>query len=154
MGKSDPSDFSSFCVQACTSACSKSDYIFKQGAVTRPALGMQTAILPTALTGLQDLAFCLSSLQTGGLFMCLSTTCSPFAPLQFHLQPLLFLPKKIKNFCKSITAAILVRWAPDDHVCLSSLYLFSASSWFGSNLTAFSSGNKPCYLISNTPIAK
>lgn len=58
MGKSDPSDLSEFCVRACTSACSRSDYIFKQGAVTRPALGMQTAILETAPPGLQDPAFC------------------------------------------------------------------------------------------------
>lgn len=69
MGKSDPSDLSDFCVHACTSACSKSDYIFKQGAVTRPALGMQTALLETVPPGLQDLAFCLSSLQAGGLFI-------------------------------------------------------------------------------------
>jgi len=65
MGKWDLSDLPDFCVHACTSVCSKSDYIFKQGAVTRPALGMQTATQETAPPGLQDLAFCLSSLQAG-----------------------------------------------------------------------------------------
>ncbi|XP_061226612.1 uncharacterized protein LOC133221619 [Neopsephotus bourkii] len=63
MDKSDPSDLSNSCVHACTSACFEGDYIFKQGAVTRPALGMQTATLETAPPGPQDFTVCPSSLQ-------------------------------------------------------------------------------------------
>lgn len=56
------------CLYQCV--CSRSDYIFKQGAVTRPALAMQIAVLETASPGLQDLTFCLCSLQAGGSLIC------------------------------------------------------------------------------------
>ncbi|KAM9527040.1 uncharacterized protein ACIB01_015194 [Guaruba guarouba] len=61
--KSDPSDLSDSCMHACTSAYFEGDYILKQGAVTRPALGIQTATLETAPPGLQDFALCPNSLQ-------------------------------------------------------------------------------------------
>lgn len=57
------------------------------GAVTRPALGMQTATLETAPPGLQDFALCPSSLQAGGLFIQLVLSTPPSLPRPSSISP-------------------------------------------------------------------
>lgn len=118
-------------MHACTSVCSESDYIFKQGAVTRPAPGMQAPTLQTGdcSTRTSRAAFLskFSPSRWAVLFAFKhSTSLSFFTPFSnfnhifFYLRNSKFLQKQHNCSC--------FRQAPKDHIHLSSLCFSPASS--------------------------
>lgn len=126
----DPSDLPDFCVHACTSACSEHDYIFKQGAVTRPAPGMQTATLQigdcstrtsrtTFLSKFSPSRWAILFAFKHNTSLNFFTPFSNFNHIFFYLRNLKFLQKQHNCSC--------FRQAAEDHIHLSSLCLPPAS---------------------------